>query len=74
MFAGFPQSYLKENLDGSVHHAQPAAQEGEEGSDELNEVVGQSLEAVEPPRGAVQVVGHGVWHWLGLETHFNSIQ
>lgn len=58
--------YLEQDLDGSVHQAHPAAQEGEEGEDELDQVVGQSLEAVEPPRGAVQVVGHGVRNRLRL--------
>lgn len=31
-------------------------------------MVGQGLEAMKPPRGAMHVVGHGVWNWLGLRT------
>lgn len=59
-------SYLEQDLDCSVDHAHPSAQEGEEWEDELDEVVWQRLEAMEPPRGAMHVVGHGVRNWLGL--------
>lgn len=59
-------SYLEQNLDRPVDHAHPPAQEGEQREDELDEVVGERLEAVEPPRGAVHVVGHGVRDRLGL--------
>lgn len=59
-------SYLEQDLDCSVDHAHPPAQEGEEREDELDEVVGQRLEAMKPPRGAMHVVGHGVRNWLGL--------
>lgn len=59
-------SYLEQDLDRSVNHAHPPAQEGEEREDELDEVVGQRLEAVKPPRGAMHVVGHGVRNRLGL--------
>lgn len=62
-------SYLEQDLDCSVDHAHPPAQEGEEREDELNEVVGQSLEAMQPPRGAMHVVGHGVWNWLRLKRY-----
>lgn len=63
------ESYLEQDLDCSVDHAHPPAQEGKEREDELNEVVGQCLEAMKPPRGAMHVVGHGVWNWLGLERY-----
>ncbi len=59
-------SYLEQDLDCSVDHAHPPAQEGEEGKDELYEVVGQRLKAMKPPRGAMHVVRHGVRHRLGL--------
>lgn len=62
-----PSLYLEQDLDSSVDHAHPPAQEGEERDNELDEVVGQRLEAMEPPGRAVQVVGHGVGDWLGLE-------
>lgn len=59
-------TYLEQDLDYSVDHAHPPAQEGEEWEDELDEVVGQRLEAMKPPRGPVHVVGHRVRNWLGL--------
>lgn len=59
--------YLKEDLDGSVDYAHPPAHNGKEWCNELDEVVGQSFKAVEPPRRAMKVVGHWVWNWLGLE-------
>lgn len=59
-------SYLEQDLDGSIDHTHPPAQEGEEREDELDEVVGQRLEAMEPPRGAMHVVRHGVRNRLGL--------
>lgn len=58
--------YLEQDLDCSVDHTHPPAQEGEEREDELDEVVGKRLEAMEPPRGAMHVVRHGVRHRLGL--------
>lgn len=61
-----PQHDLEEDLDCSIDHTHPPAEEGEEREDELNEVVGQRLEAMNPPRGAMHVVGQGVWNWLGL--------
>lgn len=60
-------SYLEQDLDRPVDHAHPPAQEGKEREDELNEVVGQRLEAMEPPRRAMHVVGHGVGNRLGLQ-------
>lgn len=62
-------SYLEQDLDCSVDHAHPPAQEGEEREDELNEVIGQRLEAMKPPRGAMHVVRHGVWNWLRLKRY-----
>lgn len=59
-------SYLEQDLDCSVDRAHSSAQEGEEWEDELDEVVGHRLEAMEPPRGVMHVVGHGVRNWLGL--------
>lgn len=58
--------YLEQDLDRSVDHAHSPAQESEEGNDELDEVVGQRLKAMEPPWWAVHVVGYGVGNWLGL--------
>lgn len=60
-------SYLKQDLACAVKHAHPPAQESEERHDELDEVVGQRLEAMEPPWGPVHVVRHGVGNWLGLK-------
>lgn len=60
--------YLEKDLDRSVEHAHPPAQEGEKWENELNEVVGERLEAMKPPRRAMHVVGHGVWYWLRLES------
>lgn len=42
------------------------SEEDEEGHHELQEVVAEGLEAVEPPWGVVQEVGHGVGHRLRL--------
>lgn len=61
-------SYLEQDLDCSIDHAHAPAQEGEEGEDELNEVVGECLEAMKPPRRVMHVVGHGVWNWLRLKS------
>lgn len=60
-------TYLEQDLDRPVDHAHPPAQEGKEREDELNEVVGQRLEAMEPPRRAMHVVRHGVGNRLGLQ-------
>lgn len=49
-----------------MEDAHGTSQEDEEGDHELQEVVAEGLEAVEPPRGAVQDVGHGVGHRLRL--------
>lgn len=62
-------SYLEQDLDCSVDHAHPPAQEGEEREDELDEVVGQRLETMKPPWEAMHIVGHGVWNRLGLERY-----
>lgn len=59
-------NYLEEDLNGTIDHAHPSAQESEKRENKLDEVVGQSLKAVKPPRGAMQVIGQGVGHWLGL--------
>lgn len=49
-----------------MHDAHPPSEEDEEGHHELQEVVAECLEAVHPPRGAVQEVGHRVGHRLCL--------
>lgn len=67
-FTELVTSYLEKDLNCSVDHAHPPAQEGEEWENELNEVVGQCLEAMKPPRRAMHVVGHGVWNWLRLKS------
>lgn len=54
-------------MDYSIDHAHPSSKECEEREDELNEVVGQRLKAMKPPRATMHVVGHGVRNWLGLE-------
>lgn len=59
-------AHLEQNLQGPVDDAHPPSEEDEEGHQKLQEVVAERLEAVEPPRGAVQEVGHGVGHWLCL--------
>lgn len=46
-------------------HAPP--QKEEEGDHELQEVVAECLQAVEPPGQVVQEVGHRVGHWLCLQ-------
>lgn len=66
--------YLEQDLECSVDHAHPPAHEGEERDNELNEVVGQGLKAMEPPWGAVHIVGHGVGNWLGLELEGQIMQ
>lgn len=58
--------YLEKDLDRSVDHAHPPAQERKEREDELDEVVWQSLKTMEPPRGAVHVIRHGVGYRLRL--------
>lgn len=60
-------SHLEHYLQRPVDHAHTSPQEGEERDDELDEVIGQNLEAMEPPWGLVHIVWHGVWHRLSLE-------
>lgn len=50
-----------------MQDAHPSAQEQEEGHHQLDEVVDQGLEAVEPPWRAVHEVRDGVGHRLRLE-------
>lgn len=50
-----------------MQDAHPPAQEQEEGHQQLDEVVDQGLEAVEPPRRAVHEVRDGAGHRLRLE-------
>lgn len=49
-----------------MEDAHPPSEEDEEGHHQLQEVVAEGLEAVDPPWGAVQEVGHGVGHRLRL--------
>lgn len=49
-----------------MEDAHPPSEEDEEGHHELQEVVAEGLEAVDPPWGVVQEVGHGVGHRLRL--------
>lgn len=46
--------------------AHSPSEEEEERHHELEEVVAEGLEAVDPPWGLVQEVGHRVGHWLCL--------
>lgn len=50
------ETRLKEDLQDAVHHAHPAAHEGEEGHDELDEVIAESLKAMKPPGRTMHVV------------------
>lgn len=59
-------NYLEKDLDCSINHTHPPAEESEERDDEFDKVVRQGLKAMEPPRRAVNVVGHGIGNWLGL--------
>lgn len=59
-------AHLEQDLQGPVDDAHPPSEEDEEGHHQLQEVVAEGLEAVEPPRGAVQEVGHRVGHRLCL--------
>lgn len=59
-------THLEQDLQGTVQDAHPPPEEEEEGHHELQEVVAERLEAVDPPRGAVQEVGCGVGHRLCL--------
>lgn len=49
-----------------MEDAHPPSEEDEEGHHELQEVVAEGLEAVDPPWGVVQEVGHGIGHRLRL--------
>jgi hypothetical protein len=42
-------AYLEQDLQYPVHYAHPASKEQEEGHEQLQEVVAECLEAVEPP-------------------------
>lgn len=59
-------SYLEKDLDCSINHTHPPAEESEERDNELDKVVRQGLKAMEPPRRAVHVVWHGIGNWLRL--------
>lgn len=59
-------AHLEQDLQGPVDDAHPPSEEDKEGHQQLQEVVAEGLEAVEPPWGAVQEVGHGVGHRLCL--------
>lgn len=50
------ETRLEEDLQDAVHHAHPAAHEGEEGHDELDEVIAESLKAMKPPGRTMHVV------------------
>lgn len=50
-----------------MQDAHPPAQQQEEGHHQLDEVVDQGLEAVEPPGRAVHEVRDGVGHRLSLQ-------
>ena len=66
VLTGSAVTHLKQDLQGAMKDAHPPSQEDEEGHHELQEVVAKCLEAMDPPRGLVQEVGHGVGHRLRL--------
>lgn len=57
---------LEQDLQGAMEDAHPPSEEDEEGYHQLQEVVAECLEAMDPPWRAVQEVGHGVGHRLCL--------
>lgn len=64
---GHGSAHLKEGLQSPVQDAHAPPQEEEEGDHELQEVVAECLQAVEPPGQVMQEVGHRVRHWLCLQ-------
>lgn len=66
--------HLEKDLQDTMHDAHPPSQEDEEGHHQLDEVVEERLELMEPPRRAVHEIGDGVGHRLGLkDEHTRSV-
>lgn len=68
------EPHLEKDLQDAMHDAHPPSQEDEEGHHQLDEVVEERLELMEPPRRAVHEIGDGVGHRLGLkDEHTRSV-